>query len=126
MALAIETFSNQTGSSSLFKALGHPLARAKLEALVDRLVHAGPVAIYDPMGTLGTFAALYDLSKLEIAGVYGQRVERLGERMLGRAVQPVTDLSGSKARTLLLASFDAERPLAQIRHLLPEGATVET
>ncbi|MBI1775718.1 MAG: hypothetical protein HYR63_10250 [Proteobacteria bacterium] len=126
MALAIETFSNQTGGSSLFKALGHPLARAPLEELARRLARSGPVAVYDPQGFAKSFAALYDLSKLELAGAYVQSVEQLGQSVLGHQVQPVTDLSGAKAASVLIAAFDAERALAQIRHLVPSGARVES
>ncbi len=48
MALNIQTFSNTSGGMALFKALGHPEAAPKGEALVARLADAGPVAVYDP------------------------------------------------------------------------------
>ena len=57
MALNIQTFSNTSGGSALFKALGHPEAAPKADALITRLAAAGPVAVYDPLGQLETFAA---------------------------------------------------------------------
>src|SRR5258708_4734815 len=107
-------------------ALGHPLARVPMQQLAERLAAQGPVAIYDPHGSLATFAALYDLSKIELAGIYGQSVEQLGQSVLGRPVQPVTDLANAKPGVVLIAAFDAERPLAQIRHLIPATAKIES
>ena len=37
MALKIETFSNVTGSSALFKALGHPLAQPGLARMIGSM-----------------------------------------------------------------------------------------
>ena len=50
MALRIETFSNQTGGASFFKAISHPLAAPMARALVERMRTAGPEALYDPQG----------------------------------------------------------------------------
>jgi len=124
MALQIETFSNTTGGSSFFKAVGHPLAAPLCAELVARLKAAGPVAVYDPMGHLSTFAALHDLSGIELAGVFVQDVEKIGATALGRTTEPVTALPRSGARTLFIAAFDADRLLAQIRTLVPAGTEV--
>ncbi len=126
MALNIETFSNKTGGNALFKALGHPEAVAPGRALIERLASAGRLAIHDPLGQLATFAALYDLSGLDVAGVFVQDITRIGEEILGRAARPVTDLAGAAVGTLFVAAFDAERLVDQIRHLLPADATVAT
>ena len=45
MALDIDTFSNSSGGFSFFKAIGHPLAAPRIQALLARLATAGPVAI---------------------------------------------------------------------------------
>jgi hypothetical protein len=123
MGLNIETFSNVTGGASFFKAVGHPLAARAARTLLDELAAAGPVAIYDPLGLATGLATLHDLSELEIEGVYVQDLADIGTARLGRTAQPVTDLPGSAAATVLVAAFDAERLTAHIRHLLPEGAT---
>ncbi|MFQ5954756.1 MAG: hypothetical protein ACE5JZ_06820 [Kiloniellales bacterium] len=124
MALGIETFSNLTGGDALFKALGHPLAAAPMARLLDRLAGAGAVALYDPLGALGSMAELYDLGPLDVAGVFVQDLDKLGRAVLGRRVQPVTELNECGARAVLVTGFDAERLIGPIRHLLPDGAEV--
>src|SRR3546814_9110775 len=59
MALKIDTFSNQVGGFSFFKAVGHPLTADALDGLLDRLAGLGPAALYDPMEHLGTHAELH-------------------------------------------------------------------
>ena len=124
MALRIETFSNARGGHSLFKAVGHPKAADPLRALIERLRGAGPVAIYDPFGYVETVGQLYDLSGLDIAGCYVQDLDDLGRTILGRPAQPITDLKGARIATLFVAAFDAARPIAHIRHLMPAGAAI--
>ena len=101
MALKIDTFSNQVGGFSFFKAVGHPLTAEGMDALLAGLATAGPVALYDPMGHLGTLAELHDLSALTICDVFVQAVERIGEDILGHIARPVTELASTKARTVL-------------------------
>jgi len=122
MGLDIDTFSNVTGGQSFFKAVGHPLAARAAQGFLDEIAAGGPVAVYDPLGLATGFAALHDLARLEIAGVYVQDVSQIGATRLGHTAQPVTDLPGSGARTVLVTAFDADRLIAHIRHLLPEGA----
>ena len=122
MALDIETFSNVKGGNAFFKAVGHPLAAAKARALVGRLAAAGPVAVYDPMGVIEGFAAIHDMSEVDVAQVFVQDIERVGRTVLGCTTQPVTDLAASKASMVLVAAFDAERPIRHIRHLAPDTA----
>lgn len=126
MGLNIETFSNVTGGNALYKALAHPLAGEKIEPLIDELARAGPVAIYDPLAQAASFAALYDLSRWEITASFLQRIEELGQALLGRRPEPVTGLPACRATTLFLAAFDAEPLRNQIRHLVPEGMRVVT
>src|SRR4051794_6281222 len=130
MPLNIETFSNVSGGNSLFKAIGHPAAMDRARELVARLQEAGPVAIYDPHGFLATFAAFHPLDRVDIAAIFVQDVEKVGRDLLGHATRPVTDLpalrsgsAGSWSGTVFVAAFDAARPIAHIRHLLPAADT---
>ncbi len=124
MALKIETFSNQTGGASLFKAISHPLAAADARALVARLEASRAVALYDPLGFAATFAEIYPLARVNFAGAYVQKTEALDRPVLGRRVQPITELPASGATHVFVVAFDAERTVAHIRHLLPAGAEV--
>ena len=74
MALKIDTFSNQVGGFSFFKAVGHPLTAAAIDTLLTRVAAAGPVALYDPMGHLATLAELHDLTRLTVSDVFVQAV----------------------------------------------------
>ncbi|HUB97780.1 MAG TPA: hypothetical protein VL993_17790 [Stellaceae bacterium] len=125
MALRIETFSNTSGGNAFFKAVTHPLA-ARAAARLLRRLETGPVAIYDPDGRADGLAELYDFNRLDIAGCFVQEVGAIGKPVLGRPAQPVTELAECRATTVLVVTFDAERPIAQIRHLLPKGAEVES
>ena len=120
MALNIETFSNEKGGNAFFKAIGHPLAARKAPALLQALSE-GPLAIYDPLGYAPAFAALYDLSGLDIAGVYVQDIEDIGRDILGQAALPVTALPDCKAERVFVTAFDAEGIVGQIEHLLPRS-----
>ncbi|MDE2514167.1 MAG: hypothetical protein KGL22_08675, partial [Alphaproteobacteria bacterium] len=124
MQLNIETFSNVRGGNAFFKALTHPLAAEKGRALVARLTRAGRVAIYDPENCGDALAQLYDLSGLKVAGLYAQDVAAIGRTAIGHRAQPVTALKDCRADAVLVASFDAERAIAHVRHLLPAGAAV--
>src|SRR5579864_9250095 len=124
MQLNIETFSNVRGGNAFFKAVTHPLAAEKGRALVARLTRAGRVAVYDPENCVDTLAQIYDLASLEIAGLYAQDVVAIGRAAIGQRAQPVTALTECRADAVLVAAFDAERTIAHIRHLLPDGATI--
>jgi hypothetical protein len=124
MKLRIETFSNVSGGSPFFKAIGHPLAAARANALFAELAAAGPLAIYDPQGLAPELLSLYDLGGAAIAGVFVQKIEALGGSLLGRTVQPVSELPACPATTLLVVAFDAQRIIASIRHLVPPGCRI--
>lgn len=136
MALTIETFrnadlaqgwrpGNNAGGATLFKALGHPIAAQKGRALIADLRAAGPVAVYDPTGAIGNFNAYFDLSTVDLAGYFVQRIEDLGQVFLGHRAQPITQIGASGAKTVLVLLFDAERPLASLKHMfLPETQIV--
>src|SRR5215469_8542587 len=121
MALRIETFDNATGGNTLYKALTHPCAAQPARGLVRTLADNGPVAIYDPCGAVEGFAELFAPNAIEIAGVFEQRVERLGRSVVGHRAQPVTELGRSRARSVFVAAFDAERSAVQLEPFLPDG-----
>jgi len=122
MALRIETFDNVRGGNTLYKALTHPSAVRPGRALVDSLMRNAPVAVYDPSGAAEAFNEIFRLGRVEIAGTYVQQVTRIGDTVLGHVTKPVTELSGSRARSVFVAAFDAERIIAQLQPYLPNGA----
>ena len=117
---------NNAGGSTLFKALGHPLAARKGRALVEGLKGKGPVALYDPTGMIGNFNSYFDLKQLEIEGYYVQRVEDLDGTFLGHKARPLSQMKESKAAAVLVLLFDAKGVLAPLTHLFPKGADVRT
>lgn len=121
MQLRIETFSNKSGGNAFFKAVTHPLAARAMQDLLARL-GGGRLAIYDPEGCANGLSDLYDLAGLDICGCYVQEVAAIGQPVLGRAAQPVTEIGQSGASLVFIAAFDAGRALDHIRHLLPRGA----
>ncbi len=126
MPLQIATFSNKTGGTTLFKALGHPESVAPVAALLARLRQSGPVAVYDPVGHLPALSELYDLTDLPVAGVFVQDAEQVGSDRMGYTTRPVTDLRTTDAAVVFLAAFDAGRLAAQLRSLLPDGTAIVT
>ena len=121
--LHIETFNNSRGGNAFFKAVTHPLAARGASALLRRLA-AGKVALYDIDGQADALAALYDFSRLDLAGCFVQDVSAIGRPVLGRKARPVTELRDSGATIVFVVAFDAERAIAHIRHLLPPGAEI--
>ena len=108
MSLAISTFSNKRGGDCLFKALGHPLVVPRLRVLLSDLERTGPVAIYDPHNAATTLAALYATGLIKISDVYVQKIEDLNRTIFGQRTQPVSALSGTRAKTLFVVAYDAD------------------
>ena len=125
MQLKIETFSNARGGNAFFKAVTHPAAAQAAAELISRLGR-GRVAVYDPEGRAEALGQLYGLARLKLAGLFVQDLTAIGGRALGQTAQPVTSLKDSGADIVFVAAFDAERAVAHIRHLLPQGAKVES
>jgi hypothetical protein len=124
MTLKIETFSSVKGGNAVFKALTHPDAAPKAAGLLQRLGQASRVAIVDGQGLLDGFATCYDLGGVTIGGIYVQAVTDLGQRRLGMPVSKLTDLAASEADLVFVVQFDAGRLMAQLQHLLPNGAEI--
>jgi hypothetical protein len=117
---------NNAGGQSLFKALGHPLAADAAPTLLARLAAAGTVALYDPEDFAATFDAIYPLGGLSIVDVFVQNVAEVGRDKLGRKAKPITALRETKARALLILSFDGARLVSQIEPFLPKDLSIET
>jgi len=131
MSLKIETFKNTAwrpgnnfGGSTLFKALGHPMTARLGVEMMARIRAAGPVAVYDPLGEAADFDVFYDLAGCDVADVFVQQINEVGNDILGRTAKPVTELPGANAVTVLVCAFDAARFIEHIEDLLPAGATV--
>jgi hypothetical protein len=124
MALRIDTFDNVRGGNTLYKALAHPLAAAPGRALIDTLARYGKVAIVDPQGAAEGFAELFDLSAIQLAGIYVQDIARIGKPTLGRAAEGIPALAQSGAGAALVAAFDADRLTAQLAPFLPADCAV--
>jgi len=119
--LQIQTFDARAGGNVIYKALAHPLAAEAFAGLAARL--EGPVAVYDPEGIADALLAMYPTP---VAGLFVHDVALVGQARAGLTAQPLTDLAGSGARTVLIAAFDAARIAARIAHMVPAGATVRT
>jgi hypothetical protein len=127
MPLHIKTFSNQSGGGNAFyKAVTHPLVSDKAHALIDVLQKSGPVAIYDPLGQLDSFAEFFPLGDVEIAGLFVQDVEQIGRIWHNHTAQPVTALKEANALTLFIAAFDATRLADHIRPYMPKQTEVHS
>ena len=124
MALAVETFRHEGPrhyGTTLFKALGHPRAAPVARALVEEL-RGSPVAVVDIDGGADTFDAFYGLGQCDIAGVFVQRLDRVGQTVLGRPARAISGLAGCGAAAVFVAAFDSARAEGQLRTVVPEAA----
>jgi hypothetical protein len=133
MPLKLETFNSKGwrpggnfGGTTLFKALGHPLAAQQAETLLQRLQASGPIAIYDPLRQVSDFEVLYSLDAHTVSAAFVQNIDEIGSVVAGCEARAVTELPDSSASTLLVAAFDADRLVDQIQHMIPEGMDVVT
>ncbi len=124
MPLRIETFSNASGGNAFFKALTHPIAAEKAEALLNALRAEGRVAIYDPLNMADMVSQAYGLESLPLDGYYVQDIERRECVFADCKARFVTGLPTSEATSLLVTAFDASRLTAQIKHLIPPAMKV--
>lgn len=123
MKLRIETFSNIKGGNAFYKAITHPVAARQMAALM-RKIGGRRLALYDPWGLAAGAAEFYDFAAFNLIGVFVQDVNAIGTRLVGRAAAPVTGIRSSEAEAVLVAAFDAERPIEHIRRLVPPHAEI--
>jgi len=114
MVLKIKTFANQK-PCSFFKALGHPFVSTKLEELKGKTLPD----IYDPEGHLDDFLAMTHLTPP--AQVYVQAFEALKPN-----TKLISEIRKDHPQKLFILSFEPEKHLAQMGHLLPTGCQVES
>src|SRR5579883_1615162 len=126
MPLNIETFSNVSGGNAFFKALTHPIAAQKADALIRTLKAKGQVAIYDPLNLADMIAQAYEIASLPVAGYYVQEVEARGRAFANHMAKLVTELPNAKANSLFITAFDAARLADQIRHLIGPDMSVHS
>ncbi|HEX3431371.1 MAG TPA: hypothetical protein VHT03_10835 [Rhizomicrobium sp.] len=124
MPLNIDTFRNDVGGSAVYKALSHPLAAPPAHALLAKLAAADSLAIYDPDGIAAAFDAFYPLTRANVGHYFVQNVEHLSRRFRELPARPVTEIAEAKPAAVFVASFEPERRLAAIRHLLPGTAEI--
>ncbi|HLY06365.1 MAG TPA: hypothetical protein VKR31_11520 [Rhizomicrobium sp.] len=124
MPLRIETFRNDVGGSAVYKALSHPLAAPAAHTLVAKLAAAQSLAVYDPDGIAASFDQFYPLTRANIAFYSVQNVEQLGRRFREQPARPVTEIASTNPAAVFVASFEPERRLAAIRHLVPKAAEI--
>jgi hypothetical protein len=123
MVLAIQTFDARQGGNVLYKAFAHPLAAeaiAKLAATVQ-----GTLAVYDPDGVADALFALHPEMPAP-AELYVHDTQQIGQLRAGCVAAPLTDLPNARARTVLIASFDAAKLAGRVEPLLPRGAKLLT
>jgi hypothetical protein len=126
MALPIQTFSNQSGGFSYFKALGHPLAVTGGAAILKKIRTARRAAVYDPLGQLTAFSALHGLRTDDFTDCFVRDTFLLNEQTLGHDHRPVTELAHADIDVLFMPVFDAGLLLDQISGLLPAGCVTVT
>ncbi len=114
MVLKIKTFTNQK-PCSFFKALGHPMVAAQLEAFKK----ASFPVVYDPEGHLEDFLAMTSVQHPK--KVYVQAIEALSPH-----TSLITEAAKDAPQSLLILSFDPEKHLAQMGHLLPVSCAVQS
>jgi hypothetical protein len=112
MVLNIKTFANQK-PCTFFKALGHPMVATRLDAFKK----APLPPIYDPEGHLEDFIAMTGLQAP--SRIYVQAVEALKPH-----TTLISTIQKDNPQKLLILSFDPEKHLEQMKHLLPSSCEI--
>jgi hypothetical protein len=112
MVLKIKTFANQK-PCSFFKALGHPLVAPQFADIQKQPLPA----VYDPEGYLEDFLAMTGLARP--LKVYVQAIETLSSD-----TALITDAAKDKPQSLFILSFEPDKHLSQMGHLLPANCKI--
>ncbi len=123
--LDIQTYDARQGGNVLYKALAHPLAAEAVARLAARLHAAGPMAVYDPDGAAAMLFALH-AGLPTVRELYVHDVRAVGQSAFGVRARALTEIARSDAAVLLVASFDAQRLVARIAHMVPAHLQVVT
>ncbi|MGH7056339.1 MAG: hypothetical protein ACREFZ_00445 [Acetobacteraceae bacterium] len=121
--LEIETFDQARGGNAIYKALAHPLAAEAVGRLYANLAEHAPVALFDPDGIAPALLALHPDAP-PFAGVFVQDVREIGARRGWWRAQPLTELSVSGARAVLVAAFNTKRMEERIAALTPPDTLI--
>jgi len=136
MTLAIPSFDNRLSGgaqNALFKAYGHPLVTERVPELLNQIAAAarhGRVGLYDPYGHAALFDLYYPLAKLINGARFVQKIEEIGQQVLGEPALAITQLPTLQADkataidTLVIASFDAPQLAKQIAPYLSANMTI--
>lgn len=124
--LPIETFDQRQGGNVLYKALSHPLAAERSQALAERLKAKGPFALIDPRGLAEALLALHPWLAAGVGELYVQDVREVGRERAGLIARPLSELGRSAARSFLVATFDAARLIGWCQAFAPAGAEFES
>jgi hypothetical protein len=124
MPLRIETFRNDVGGSAIYKALSHPLMVPAAHALLAKLAALESLAVYDPDGIAAVLDVFYPLTLANVSGYFVQNVEHLNGRFHHLPARPVTEIVQAAPPAVFVATFETERKLMPIRHLLLKGAEI--
>jgi hypothetical protein len=123
--LDIPTFDQRLGGNIIYKAFAHPLVAEAVGRLYQHIRKTGPVAVLDPDNLADALFVMHpDTPPLE--GLYVQDVREVGRRRHGQVARPLTALSETRAATVLICTFDADRLAARIAPVLPTGTHVAT
>lgn len=125
MTLNITTFSNKSGGQAFFKALGHPKMHQALLELRESL-RGDQVYAYDPDGYFWDFVSLAQMDATEFDGVFVQDLSDEGKELGPHKALLVDQLPQCPARVLLILSFDRDKVMSHVGHLVPPGCTVIT
>ncbi|MEB3702271.1 hypothetical protein Bealeia1_01356 [Candidatus Bealeia paramacronuclearis] len=145
MTLPIKTFVNGKGTS-FFKALGHPKIIDKLQEFSRKLSQMEGLTIYDPLGYVEDFLGIAQFCELpgqyeksgyaedysaltyacKVPPIYVQAVEKMDHTIWGRRTRLISEITKDKPKALLILSFEPQRLIQNIQHLIPEGCEVLT
>lgn len=117
---------NNSGGTSLFKALGHPAVAEQGRAWRAGLERAGRIAIYDPLGDVHTVNALYNLQGLSPIAYYVQQVEHLDREFSGLPAQLISSIEAGFDTLLMTAFDDGDKLQGHLAHVLEDGIRLET
>ncbi len=117
----LRTFDNQSGRNVFYRAAIHPMTAPLTLRLIEDVAGAAGVAIYDPAGCFADLAAIYDLSRWRVEGVYVQKLEQVGTDRGGFAARPLTALAETTAPLILIADFDGAMLASRLGPYLPTG-----
>src|SRR3546814_12623949 len=86
------------------------------------------LAVYDPeaQDAADHLDSFFPVPRDNLAGVFVQRVEDIGQTRLGHVTQPVTAIRALAPDAVLITAFDAAIHKAQIARLLPADCQVFT